>query len=394
MSRGDVIGELLRRANMSAPDLLVADIAAGLSDAGGHHLVLYLVDYEQESLRPLALASELWLEPPKDISIAGTMAGRAYQRQEVLSAETDRGWIVWSPIRERAERIGVLELGFRHLEADTLTLCEDLGRLVGHLVRTAAQYTDVIEQCRRRRRMNLAAEIQWDMLLPPLAFCAPQVAIAGILEPAYDVGGDAFDYSLNGDLLSFAMLDAMGHGLGSALASTLCLAGLRYGRFRDMDLSETAREIDDALISQFDGELFVTGHLVNLDTATGEFQWINAGHPDPLLVRGAAVVAEPHSAPCLPLGLGIDAPEVGRMRLEPGDRLLFYSDGVIEARPRSGEQFGIDRLRARVERHLSDRLIPAEIIRRIVKEVLAHRGDALQDDATMVIIEWLPASGN
>jgi serine phosphatase RsbU (regulator of sigma subunit) len=176
------------------------------------------------------------------------------------------------------------------------------------------------------------------------------------------------------------------------LSSTLALAGFRYGRRRGLDLVEIAGQIDAALISQFDGECFVTGHIAFIDTAVGDVSWINAGHPDPLLIRGAKVLSEVHAEPSFPFGLGLQIAEIGRLQLEPGDRLLFYSDGVIEARPDQGEQFGLDRLRDRVERHLSDRLIPAEVLRRIVKEVLTHRADSLQDDATLVLLEWRPAS--
>jgi hypothetical protein len=392
MALTDVLSDLLRRANRSAPDLLVADVAAALSEAGCRHLVLYVVDYEQEHLRRVALGADLQGVGPDEVNVVGTMAGRAFQLQGVVTAESDGDWTCWSPIRERAERLGVLELRFAGPPADdTIAACEDLGRLVGHLLRTANQYTDAIETTRRRRPMSLAAEIQWDLLLPPLTFRSPDVTLAGMLEPAYDVGGDAFDYSLDGDVFSFAMLDAMGHGVTSSLASALSLTGVRYGRRRGMDLSEIAHQIDDALIDQFSGESFVTGHLVRLDTATGQLTWINAGHPDPFLIRGTTVVAEPHAEPAFPLGLGVVISEVGHLRLEPGDRLLFYSDGVIEARPTGGQQYSVARLKERVERHLADQLIPPEIIRRIIKEVIAHRGGPLADDATLVMIEWLPS---
>ena len=112
MNRAAIIGDLLRRASLTPPDLLAADVANALHDAGGNHLVLYVVDYEQETLQPVALASDLLDERPKGVTIEGTMAGRSFQSQQVLSAETDEGWRVWAPVRERAERIGVLELGF------------------------------------------------------------------------------------------------------------------------------------------------------------------------------------------------------------------------------------------------------------------------------------------
>ena len=273
------------------------------------------MDYEGETLRPVSLVDGLAADVGPSLNITGTMAGRAFQTQEVLSAETDDGWRVWAPARERAEQIGVLE-------------------------------------------------------------------------PAYAVGGEAFDYALNGELLAFAILDAMGHGLGSTVASALALAGFRYGRRRGLSLHDMAALIDQALVAQFAGEVFVTGHLAQLDAATGELSWINAGHPDPLLIRAGRVVAELHAEPCFPLGLDIKVSEIGRTVLERGDTLLFYSDGVVEARPDGGEQFGLERLRDQVELHFSGHLLPAELLRRLVADVLGHRQDQLADDATLVLIVW------
>lgn len=394
MRRAEVISDLLKRANLTPPDLLAADVAAALGEAGGNHLVIHVVDYEQETLQPVAIATDLLEEAPRGIGVAGTMAGRAFQRQEVVSAETAGGWRVWAPLRERAERIGVLELGFTAVDDEILQLSEDLGRLVGHLLHTAGRYTDLVELRRRRRTMSLAAEMQWDMLLPPLAFRSPEVAIAGLLEPAYEVAGDGFDYSLDGETLRFVMLDAMGHGVRSTLASTLAQAAFRHARRKGTDLAGIARAMDEALATEFEGDTFVTGHIGVLDTATGLFQWVNAGHPPPLLARQSKVIGEIHSPPCYPLGLGILDPEIGRCQLEPGDALLFYSDGVTEARPTSNrlDQFGLDRLRERFERHIGMGLVAAEVLRRTVHEVVEHRADALEDDATLVLMEWRPES--
>jgi len=389
VNRAAIIGDLLRRASLTPPDLLAADVANALQDAGGTHLVLYVVDYEQETLQPVALASELMAEAPKGVAIEGTMAGRSFQTLEVLSAETDEGWRVWAPVRERAERIGVLELGFPSVDDELLALCADLGLLVGHLTHTAGRYTDLIELRRRRRPMNLAAEMQWD-LLPPLSFSSPELAIAGLLEPAYFVAGDAFDYSLNGDVLGFLLIDAMGHGVNSTLASTLALGAFRYGRRRRLDLSVVAEHIDDAVAEQFDGETFVTGHLARLDVATGDLSWINAGHPPPLLIRGTKVVSELACEPCFPFGLGIEITEIGACKLRPGDRVLFYSDGVIEARPSEGEQFGLERLIMEVEQYIGAGVLPSETLRRLAARLRQHRGGELDDDATLVFLEWQP----
>lgn len=386
----EIIGDLLRRASVTAPDLLAADVAATLHEVGGNHLVLYVVDYEQLNLQPVGIATELMAEEPKGVSVEGTLAGRSFQLQQVVTAEVDDGWRVWAPVRERAERIGVLEFGFPEISDDLLALCDDLGLLVGHLVHTAGRYTDLIELRRRRRPMNLAAEMQWDMLMPPLAFSSPELAIAGILEPAYFVAGDAFDYSLNGETFGFAILDAMGHGVHSTLASTLALGAFRHGRRRGLELTVVAEQIDDALVEQFSGDCFVTGHICSLDVATGAFRWVNAGHPPPLLIRGNKVVAEMQAEPCLPLGLGLQIVEVGELHLQPTDRILFYSDGVTEARPHGGQQFGVDRLIDATEEFIGGSLPVAEALRRLVRRLRDHRGGELADDATLVFLEWQP----
>jgi serine phosphatase RsbU (regulator of sigma subunit) len=390
MRRADVISDLLRRASITAPDLLAGDVAAALREAGAVRLALYVVDYEQETLHHVALGTDLLAEAPKGVRVEGTMAGRAFQVQQVLRAEVEGGWRVWVPVRERAERLGVLEVDFGELDDELLRLADDLGLLVGHLVRTAGRYTDEVELRRRRRAMNLAAEMQWDMLLPPLSFSSPELAIAGLLEPAYLVAGDAFDYSLNGDVLDFAILDAMGHGVNSTMASTLALGAFRFGRRRQLSLTVVAELIDDALIERFDGEEFVTGHVGQLDIATGLFRWVNAGHPVPLLVRGSRVVAELACEPSFPLGLGLQIEEVGEWQLRPGDKLLFYSDGAVEARPEGGEQFGLDRLRDSIEQFSGAGLVASEVLRRVARELRRHRGGELQDDATLVFLEWQP----
>jgi len=390
VERAEIVSDLLRRAALTPPDLLAGDIAAALQDCGGHHLVLYVVDYEQETLQPIALGGDLLAEAPKGARVESTMAGRAFQTQEVLTAADDNGWRVWVPVRERAERLGVLELGFIDIDDELLSLAADLGLLVGHLIHSAGRYTALIELRRRLRPMNLAAEMQWDMLLPPLAFTSPELSIAGLLEPAYLVAGDAFDYSLNGDMLDFAIFDAMGHGVNSTLASTLALGAFRFGRRRRLELTVVAGLIDDALIERFENDEFVTGQIAQLDVATGYLRWVNAGHPLPFLIRGHKVVAELGCDPCLPFGLGIDITEVGACQLQPGDRLFFYSDGVTEAHPVGGEQFGVENLRDTVEQYIGAGLVASELLRRLARDLRSHRGSELADDATIVILQWQP----
>ena len=259
---------------------------------------------------------------------------------------------MWAPVRERAERIGVLELGFPAVDDELLALCDDLGLLVGHLTHTAGRYTDLIELRRRRRPMNLAAEMQWD-LLPPLSFSSPELAIAGLLEPAYFVAGDAFDYSLNGDMLGFAIIDAMGHGVHSTLASTLALGAFRYGRRRGLDLDGHRRAHRRRGGRALPGDSFVTGHLARLDVATGDLRWINAGHPPPLLIRGAKVVSRAGRASRASRSAWAStSPRSASAGCSRATGCCSTPTAPSRPGPRPGEQFGLDRLIAEVEQYI------------------------------------------
>ena len=102
--------------------------------------------------------------------------------------------------------------------------------------------------------LTLAAEMQWQQL-PPLESSMPSAEVAGFVEPAYGVGGDGFDYSLNGDILDLAIYDAVGHGLHAALLSTLTIATLRHARRSRLGLAERLGAADEAIDGNFRGRL-------------------------------------------------------------------------------------------------------------------------------------------
>jgi serine phosphatase RsbU (regulator of sigma subunit) len=229
--------------------------------------------------------------------------------------------------------------------------------------------------------------MQWD-LLPLPTYRDPQVEVAGRVEPAYDIGGDAFDFAANHDTMEIGVFDAMGHGLGATLLTTLAVGAYRYGRRRLSELPGVAGDIDEAVGHHVGGEAFVTGHVCRLDPATGEMAWVNCGHPLPLLVRDHAAAPLEGSRPCLPFGLGVEATDPIRIQLQPDDIVLFYSDGLIEARPNGGTEFGMERLGDIAGRH-GDRdtgLLP--LVRSILDEALNHAGHLLRDDATLVAVRW------
>jgi serine phosphatase RsbU (regulator of sigma subunit) len=228
-------------------------------------------------------------------------------------------------------------------------------------------------------------------MLPPLTFTGEQVGIACVLEPAYEVAGDAFDYAFNDGVLHLAIFDAMGHGFEAGSMATLVQAAYRSSRRRKLDLPATYREIDVALQREFGDEHFVTGQLATLDSVTGIFRWVNAGHPQPLQLRRGRMASELASEPALPLGLGDNAVLASEVSLEPGDRLLLFTDGVVEARSPGGERFGQDRLLDLARRALADEQTLAETVRRLAASVQFHRDGPLEDDASILFVEWRPA---
>ena len=363
-------------------------VVAALTEAAhplARDVVLSLVDFEQEILQPLVDGSELVV--PLEEPVSSTLAGRAYQSGEPVVADRDGTTRVWVPVFEHSVRTGVLAMTVDDAAPEVIDRCRSLGLLAGLLVASASRYTDLMHVRKRGRSMTLAASMQWD-LLPPLTLRTEQVVVAGLLEPAYEVAGDCFDHSVNGDRVDVAVFDGMGHGIGSTLLSTLAVGTYRHQRRERRDLAATHETIDAAVAQQFGPDAFVTGVLVRLDTRTGALELTNAGHPAPLLLRDRSVIGELDGEASLPFGIGSDFAEPLQVGLEPGDMVLIYTDGVVEARGVDGGEFGVHRLRDLLEREAASELAPEEVLRRLVRAVLDHQGGPLRDDATVVLLSW------
>ena len=358
---------------------------------GATDITVYLADFARTVLQPMPdRAPHAAVAVPEEV--IGTMAGRAFITGSVVTTARPEGTRVWAPIAEGSDRTGVIALTIANWNDTLGDACVELGLLAGYLIATQARTTDLYNLHRRRRALSLAASMQWD-LLPPLVLKTPTVSVAGMLEPAYDVGGDYFDYALNSGILNIAILDVMGHGITSAMISALAAGCYRHDRREGRPLGEIHAHMDDALERHWPKLAFATGQLAQLDLATGELTWTNAGHPLPMLIRGGRVIGELECRPTVPWGLAAITGSGGEIMvasemLEPGDAILLYTDGVIEAHEPGGEMFGTERLEDIANRHASDQLEPEEIVRLIVRSVLEHRVDELDDDATLLMIRW------
>lgn len=391
------IDDLIEHSHFAAQHDLPGLVAAQAARLGADEAVMYLVDLQQTVLVPFVGPDQDALEP---LSVDSTLAGRTFQHIEVSTQEHGPGRVrAWVPMIDGTERLGVLTVVVDADVADEIpdgTLGIRLRRftaLVSELIVSKTRYGDELVRLRRHSQMDLAAELQWS-LLPPLTFSTGDVTIAGALEPAYEVAGDTVDYAVDRNIVRAAIFDAMGHGLHSSQLAAVAVASYRNYRRAGADLPATVEGVHQALHSTFGGEHFVTGLFGELTVDTGRFRWVCAGHPPPLLLRDGRLVRELECPPSPPLGLSLPstitrhAPQVGEEHLERGDRVLFYTDGVLEARSPDGEFFGERRLFDLLSRNLAARLPVPETLRRVVRALLEHQHGRLDDDATMLLVEW------
>ncbi len=293
-------------------------------------------------------------------------------------------WLVLAPVTERGEVIGLLELTLPHEPlAATLAEIGRLAHLLAFVVIANRRHTDLYEWGQRTRPLSLSAEIQHRLLPGPQTCEAGSFTLAGWLEPAADIAGDTFDFSVARDLLHLSLTDAMGHGVAAALAATLCVGSLRSTRSKGASLLEQAAStnlalLDHAIVSGL--EDFVTGLLGRLDLRTGALDLVSAGHVAPYLARGAGVSSVELPAD-LPLGLFRDATyRSTRLDLEPGDRIILVTDGMLE---RSAVAVDLSQVIQETRA-----LHPREAVRALADRVLEATDETLSDDATVLCLDW------
>ena len=208
------------------------------------------------------------------------------------------------------------------------------------------------------------------------------------MEPAYDIAGDAYDYAVGDRCLDFAIIDGLGHGIGSTLLTGLTIGAYRHARRTGASIPDIHTTIDQALADHFDDDSFATGIIGKLALDTGRLEWSCAGHLPPLLLRSRKVVAELANEPIVPFGLRGGPPQLCTVDLEPGDSVLLYTDGVTEAHLADGSLFGLDRLIDLLEQKAASDPQPEEVLRRLVDALLDHQPDGLRDDATFLLVQW------
>jgi serine phosphatase RsbU (regulator of sigma subunit) len=241
------------------------------------------------------------------------------------------------------------------------------------------------------RELEIAASIQQNLLQRTLPQ-SPGVSLVPIQRQANLVGGDWYDVDSTARGISVVVGDASGKGIGAALIATVTLSVLRAERRLGATTRRIIQRANEALREATDPDSFTTLVYATVDTDSGEVRWFNMGHPAPFLLRVVRDGAEPR-------GYFVEGPRNRALgwfedpgmvesviRMQSGDRLVFYTDGFLEAKSAGGEIFGEERFATELLRHAPLR---AEAIGDdIVRAVEQFAAGKLEDDLTMLILEF------
>ncbi|WP_429885085.1 SpoIIE family protein phosphatase [Geoalkalibacter halelectricus] len=301
-----------------------------------------------------------------------------------------------APITIEGQPIGVLSAFSRSVKGiftdEFIALFRSLAGQIGIAWRNAIQTSKLIEARGRERELEIAMNIQMS-LLPTSVPNVPGIRLAGVCVPASQVGGDYYDYLVrDNNSLDLVIADVSGHNVGAALlmaeTRTFIQARARGIHTPSQMMDELNRFFYDDLTR---AELFITMFYLNFDTQTRRISFANAGHNPPLIWRHGHRSCEELDAEGLILGVKKEVKffeEKGQ--LAPGDVLLLYTDGIIEAENDLGEFFGTERLCTLL--HEYHELEPDAILNQILDQVRLFTGTQnFSDDVSMIVMRVQPA---
>ncbi|WP_329232842.1 PP2C family protein-serine/threonine phosphatase [Streptomyces canus] len=381
MEGGDLeLGELLAAAEAAPPGESVGVVARDLQKRFGAQRVSFLfVDLIGQRLVRLAAADDEVADQAEPIDLQGSVYDNVLRSQrQYVEPDGQDGQRVITPVTNRGDCIGVLEVTLQSVDDTVLRQVRDAAHTLAYIIVTDGRFTDLYHLGRRTTETSLAAEIQ-HQLLPSAPCCeAAQFTLAAGLVPADDIGGDTYDYTLDRDTLHLSITDAMGHDTNSALLATLLVGALRQARRSGCDALKQAHHAHQALLSHSRG--LATGQLLCVDLETGLCELVNAGHPWPLRLRDGTV-EEVKLAVNLPFGVAAPASyRVQELQLRPRDRLILLTDGMQERGAAAADLTSVI--------HQTRALHPREAVRALTGAVLDACHGSLRDDATVLILDW------
>jgi sigma-B regulation protein RsbU (phosphoserine phosphatase) len=300
--------------------------------------------------------------------------------------------VMGAPLRVRDRMLGLLYVdskasaeGFGEQD---LTLFEALANQMAVAIDNARLVDHYVDLQRKKAALSAARDVQ-RRLLPASAPRVPGLDICSLFEACDETSGDYFDYIRRGPgRLGLVVGDVSGHGFAAALIMSSACAQLRTLATTDASLAETVARTSAFLVESTRPEHFMTLFYGEVDLRERTLQYVRAGHCEPVLYRRNADAFEDLAEGGMALGMLEDSEygAAGPVRLERGDLLLLYSDGLIEAMNGDDEQFGLEPAREilRAGRDLPSR----DVVERIRSALGDFVGDEpLKDDLTIVLVK-------
>ena len=244
------------------------------------------------------------------------------------------------------------------------------------------------ERQRLEQEISIARDIQQGLL--PRNFGAyPHLSVVGCNFPCFSVGGDYFDvFPLGENRTAFLIADVSGKGLGAALLTSM-LQGVLSGMTLGTDPARLFNHLNRFLCNHAEVGRYATMFFGILDEQ-GHMEYINAGHPSPFLIR-RGVAQEAFTEGCYPVGLVPEAEYTSFcVKLDPGDTLVLFSDGITEAMDPEEELYGVARLREVLSGHMDT---PLDQLQQCVLESVENfaRGAHQADDVTLLLVRYRAA---
>jgi sigma-B regulation protein RsbU (phosphoserine phosphatase) len=300
------------------------------------------------------------------------------------------------PLLAWREMMGALVVdtldGGAQLAGRRLNILTGVAQQTATAIQNAWLHIEAVERQKLERELQLARQIQASFLPGEI----PQVPgwdLAAHWQGARQVSGDFYDFvSLSGKgspggRWGFVVADVADKGVPAALFMALSRTLVRTMAIGGRDPAEVLARANDLIMADARSDLFVTLFYAILDPEQGVLTYANAGHNPPLLFDGRSSKVMPLAAQGMAMGImtGIEL-EQREVRLEPGDLVLFYTDGVTDALNDAMEEFGLERLRDVVEAHRTESA--ADVVRAINRAVAEFVGDTPQfDDLTLVVLK-------
>jgi hypothetical protein len=277
--------------------------------------------------------------------------------------------------------------GGKHIEVEGLDL-----HFWGGLLMFVVLLLELADRVVMKRDLEIAKDIQaW--LLPGAPLQIPGYQIAYVTRAANTVAGDYYDVILrpgrtsNEDRILFVVADVAGKSIPAAMLMATFQASLRTLSTSGIALAELVASVNRyACSNSMGGGRFTTAFFAELDPASGDIVYVNAGHNVPILRRKSGAL-ERLEVGGIPIGIFADSTcQVGMTRLEPGDWLVIFTDGVVEAENANYEEYGEPALIRLVDRESG--AAPAELLRSLLADLDRHVGNTPQhDDITCLLLK-------